>query len=189
MKEYHKNPRKISQQQIDQLRENMKEFGDISGIVHDLNTDEVISGNQRSKVVDINKCDIVITHKNDAPDEQGTVAWGHVIWDGQRFNYRQVRWTDEQREKANITANALGGNWDWKILKDSFEKVDLLNWGIDSNSKWNVFETKNKNEIEKRPKGSIILNPSFYKTIIARIEDNKGPIIILKNGDIMEIID
>ncbi len=130
MKQYHKNPRKITYKQLDQLRENIKELGDLSGIVHDLNTDEIIAGNQRSKIIDINKCEIVITEKYDEPTEQGTVAWGYVIFEGQKLNYRQVRWTDQQRNKACITANSLGGEFDYKILNESFDVSVLEDWGI-----------------------------------------------------------
>lgn len=132
MKEYHKNPRKITPKQLEQLKANIEELGDLSGIVHDLNTDEIIAGNQRSKVIDIAKCEIVITEKFDTPTPQGTVAWGYVIFEGQKLNYRQVRWTDRQREKANITANALGGDWDYQILKSEFRLTDLSNWGLDT---------------------------------------------------------
>lgn len=131
MKSYHKNPRKITQAQLDQLKENIQELGDLSGIVHDLNTDEIISGNQRSRFIDINKCEVVLTEKYDEPNAQGTVAWGYVLFEGQKLNYRQVRWDDRQREKANITANALGGDWDYDLLEDNFENEDLVNWGLD----------------------------------------------------------
>ena len=102
MKEYHKNPRRITPKQLEQLKANIQELGDLSGIVHDLNTDEIISGNQRSKVIDINKCEVVLTEKYDNPNPQGTVAWGYVVFEGQKLNYRQVRWDERQREKAGI---------------------------------------------------------------------------------------
>ena len=132
MKFYNKNPRRITPKQLEQLKANIQELGDLSGIVHDLNTDEIISGNQRSKVIDINKCEVVITEKYDTPNQQGTVAWGFVIFEGQKLNYRQVRWDERQREKANITANALGGDWDYDILEDKFNREDLLNWGLEN---------------------------------------------------------
>lgn len=131
MKQYAKNPRRITPKQLEQLKANIQELGDLSGIVHDLNTDEIISGNQRSKVIDINKCEMVITEKYDTPNQQGTVAWGYVIFEGQKLNYRQVRWDERQREKANITANALGGDWDYDILKRDFRISDLTEWGLD----------------------------------------------------------
>lgn len=130
MKEYHKNPRKITAKQLEQLKANIKELGDLSGIVHDLNTDEIISGNQRSKIIDINNCEIEIIEKKKKPDQQGTVAVGYVIWQGQRLNYRQVRWTEQQREKACITANKLGGEFDYDILESQFDTNDLFGWGF-----------------------------------------------------------
>lgn len=131
MQQYSKNPRKISEAQLEQLKQNIQELGDLSGIVHDLNTDEIISGNQRSKVININECEIEIVKKYDKPNEQGTIAFGFVIFENQRLNYRQVRWNEKQREKACITANALGGEWDYKIL-DTFDNHDLVDWGLDN---------------------------------------------------------
>lgn len=131
MQQYSKNPRKISEAQLEQLKQNIQELGDLSGIVHDLNTDEIISGNQRSKVININECEIEIVKKYDKPNEQGTIAFGFVIFENQRLNYRQVRWNEKQREKACITANALGGEWDYKIL-DMFDNHDLVDWGLDN---------------------------------------------------------
>ena len=58
MKLYHKNPRTISKKQYSQLEEWLRELGDLSGIVHDLNTDEIIGGNQRSRVFDVDKCKV-----------------------------------------------------------------------------------------------------------------------------------
>ena len=133
MKQYNKNPRKISEKQLAKLKANIEELGDLSGIVHDLNSDEIISGNQRSRVIDINKCQIDIVEKYDTPNKQGTVAWGYVIFDGQKLNYRQVRWDEKQREKANITANKLGGEFDYSILENKFNTEDLVNWGFKEN--------------------------------------------------------
>jgi len=38
-KEYHKNPRKITIQEMQMIKDNLLELGDISMIVHDLNSD------------------------------------------------------------------------------------------------------------------------------------------------------
>lgn len=130
MQEYHKNPRKITDEQLAQLKENIQLLGDLSGIVHDLNSDEIITGNQRSKIIDINTCAIKLDKQFEEPDKQGTVAYGHVIWNGQCLNYRQVRWTEEQRERACITANKLGGEFDYDMLESSFDTGDLTEWGF-----------------------------------------------------------
>ncbi len=130
-KQYHKNPRKITEVQLKTLVENIKTLGDLSGVVHDLNSDEIISGNQRSKGIDITACEIEIVHQLAAPDAQGTVALGFILYEGQRLNYRQVRWTPEQCERANVTANKLGGEFDYDILTSEFSEADLLQWGFE----------------------------------------------------------
>ena len=130
MKYYSKNPRTINKRQFTDLEKWLRELGDLSGIVHDLNSDEIISGNQRGRVFDINSCKIVLTEELDEPDAQGTVAMGYVVWDGQRYGYRAVRWTPRQAEQANIVANKAGGEWDWDILANQFDVPDLLDWGF-----------------------------------------------------------
>lgn len=148
MQQYSKNPRKITDAQLEQLKSNIKELGDLSGIVHDLNTDEIISGNQRSKVININECEIEIVKKYDEPNEQGTVAYGFVIFENQRLNYRQVRWNEKQREKACITANSLGGEFDYDILLENWDITELENWGIKDLENKIESEDKEKKEIK-----------------------------------------
>jgi DNA modification methylase len=131
MKQYHKNPRRISEDDLADLRRWLAELGDLSGIVHDLNSDEIIGGNQRGRVFDINQCEIVLVDGPHEPDEQGTVAHGFVLWQGKRYAYRQVRWTPRQCEQANIVANQAGGDWDALILASEFQSADLLEWGFE----------------------------------------------------------
>lgn len=133
MKPYHKNPRQIDDKQFQDLRKWLAELGDLSGIVHNLETDEVISGNQRSLVFDINECEVVLEYETEEPDDQGTVGLGYVIWQGKRYSYRQVRWDGRKSSQANIVANASGGGWDWDILTSEFDRMDLLDWGIPEN--------------------------------------------------------
>ncbi len=127
---YHKNPRQITVQQYENLERWLEELGDLSGIVHDLNSNQIIGGNQRGRVFDINECEIVLAEEYDQPDEQGTVAIGYVLWKGYRYGYRQVRWTEEQCEMANIVANKAGGEWDFDVLANEFKFDDLLIWGF-----------------------------------------------------------
>lgn len=133
MKAYHKNPRQITKQQYKDLEAWLEELGDLSGIVHDLNSNEIPAGNQRSRVFGIIKDqgNIVITETLDEPTPQGTVARGYIEWRGEQYAYRQVRWTERQCEQANIVANRAGGSWDWDILANEFEFADLLDWGFD----------------------------------------------------------
>jgi hypothetical protein len=116
-KEFSKNPRKITKELLEQLKVNIEELGDLSGITHDLNSDQIIAGNQRSKAINFNDCEVTLMEKPHEPDAQGTVALGYVLWNGQKLHYRQVKWTVEQCEKANITANSISGIWDEAMLK------------------------------------------------------------------------
>ena len=61
MKHYHKNPRRITKKQFENLRQWLTELGDLSGVIHNLPTDEIIGGNQRMEVFDLNNCQIEIT--------------------------------------------------------------------------------------------------------------------------------
>lgn len=169
MQQYSKNPRKITDAQLEQLKSNIKELGDLSGIVHDLNTDEIISGNQRSKVININECEIEIVKQYDEPNQQGTVAFGFVIFENQRLNYRQVRWNEKYREKACITANALGGEFDYKILQSEFDTELLKGWGIEDIDNHRILDMDNffneeKAEVKEKRK-KIVTCPHCGKEI------------------------
>lgn len=129
MKEFENNPRRITDSDLHVLESNIVELGDLSGIIHDRDTDEIIGVNQRSKVININKCKIEIVKQFEEPDGQGTIALGYVIYKGQKLNYRQVVWNAKQIEKANITANKLGGEFDLVMLQH-FNEKDLLQWGF-----------------------------------------------------------
>jgi site-specific DNA-methyltransferase (adenine-specific) len=133
LKTYHKNPRQITERQFKDLEKWLEELGDLGGIVHDLNSDEVIGGNQRARVFDILKAEsapIVLTDEFDPPTKQGTVALGYIQWRGEQYGYRQVRWTARQCEQANVVANRAGGGWDWDVLANEFKMGDLLEWGF-----------------------------------------------------------
>lgn len=152
MRNYDKNPRKISEAQLKELAEFLREMGDLSGVVHDLNSDQIIGGNQRSKVFDINQCKIVIEHRNKKADSQGTVAWGYVIWEGKRYAYRAVRWTKKQCDKANIIANKAGGEWDEDLLKKYFKADDLALWGFTEDELGNLFDEPIAKKVDAKPR-------------------------------------
>ena len=121
MKFFDHNPRQITEKQFTRLVQDMADYGDLGGIVHDINSDQVISGNQRCRVIDLSKAQPVILEKLDSPTKQGTIAYGFIEWLGERFSYRQVDWTPEQCLEANIKANLDGGTWDFN---------ELANWDL-----------------------------------------------------------
>jgi len=118
MKFYKKNPRKITQQKLRELRKRLVEFGDLGGVVHDLNSDQVISANQRVAALDLQHVSPTIIKEYPHPTSTGTVAVGYFESGGEMFSYRAVRWTPEQCAKANLVANTHSGTWDADLLRD-----------------------------------------------------------------------
>ena len=129
MKPYHKNPRRITKKRHERLTDTLVRLGDLGGIVHNLETDEIIGGNQRMAV--FKDGEPVIVEQYDQPDEQGTVAHGFIVWQGKRYAYRQVRWDEATAEEANIAANVGAGTWDWDALS-GWDAENLQQWGFDT---------------------------------------------------------
>lgn len=135
MKEFWKNPRSISKYELKMLKQNIEELGDLSCITHDVSTDEIITGNQRFKALGLDGKEPVIVYENGSPDAQGTLAVGYFeLDDGTRMNYRKVKWDEGQRDRANITANKLGGSFDMEILNNTelWDKNLLISSGFDA---------------------------------------------------------
>lgn len=140
MKAYEHNPRQITAKRFTRLQDTLQRLGDLSGIVLDLNTDQIVGGHQRIRAMfgeeagefKIEGSDIEPTEQYPYPDKQGTVTHGFILWHGFRYAYREVRYTDEQFREANIAANLGAGAWDFDVLANSFEIDDLKDWGFDN---------------------------------------------------------
>lgn len=130
MKPYHRNPRRISKERLERLADTLARLGDLGGIVHNLETDEIIGGNQRMAVFRDGKPVVLKTYAE--PDAQGTVGQGYIEWRGHQYAYRQVRWDDETAAEANIAANLGAGDWDWDILANEWDTGALQSWGMDA---------------------------------------------------------
>lgn len=153
MKLFEGNPRDISDRQAELLKEKLIRLGDLSGIIHNRRTGNIVGGNQRSKIVDINKCKIELTHEFTKPDKQGTVAMGYVIWKRKRYNFRRVDWDVETENEANIAANAVGGTWNHKKLAENFDFEQLITSGMEVEMlKVDLFFPEKKEKKESKPK-------------------------------------
>ncbi len=133
VRQYHKNPRKITEKMFGILGDSLKEYGDLSGIVVNIRTGEAVGGNQRTSFFKLHPkdCIIEITKKFDKPNKQGTVAYGYVLYDGEQYSYREVDWDEKKTELANIIANKVGGFWDNDILANQFDIEDLKMAGFE----------------------------------------------------------
>lgn len=107
------NPRVISSGRLKQLDSSINTFGDLSGIVFNVRTGNLVSGHQRMKTLKSAKTRIVQVHHT---DDYGTIAIGHVEVKTKsgslKIPYRAVDWPTQREKAANIAANAHGGNFD-----------------------------------------------------------------------------
>ncbi len=130
------NPRTITTQQLRQLGDSYTKFGDLSGVVVNVNAGRniLISGHQRLKTLKNKKTRIV---KNPCTkDIHGTVAVGfiEVINKTGKISipYREVDWPDKQMEMAaNITANSGGGEFDNVKLGSILEELKKGKFAIE----------------------------------------------------------
>ena len=106
LKDYAKNPRKISKDQVEQLKKNITKFGLIDKPF--INTDNVvIGGHQRIRLLKKMGYDEIEVH---VPDRT---------------------LTDKEVEELNYRHNENGGAWDFDILANQYDHIDLLSWGDD----------------------------------------------------------
>ena len=80
-----------------------------------------------------------------------------------------MRWNEKQREKACITANALGGEFDYKILQSEFDTELLKGWGIEDIDNHRILDMDNffneeKAEVKEKRK-KIVTCPHCGKEI------------------------
>lgn len=158
MKHYHNNPRIISDAELADLKRRMKQLGDLGCIVHDENTDEIISANQRMKVIGLDTAEIIIEETFEPPTQQGTVARGYVLYEGEKFAYRRVRWDEDTARCALLVANKAGGKWDNRSLKENFE--DILNQtGFDEAEIEAILSVKLPEEVEETVEEEKVVYP------------------------------
>jgi hypothetical protein len=108
------NPRSITTKALKQLADSYQRYGDLSGIVFNRKTGNLISGHQRRKVFLKRGTKIV---RQAHRDNVGTIAIGHVIAPNDkggkiRIPYREVYWDGDTEAAANIAANSAGGEFD-----------------------------------------------------------------------------
>lgn len=161
-KEYKHNPRIITSDQKESLEDTLRRLGDLSGIIFNKKSKEFIGGNQRSKVIDFDNCEIEIVKKFKKPTKQGTTAIGFVLWEGERYNYREVSWDEKTEKEANIVANKGGGEFDFEILSQHFDSDDLIDWGFDE-SLLNETVPKEPKSNKKKSNDPNIAHTDFQK--------------------------
>jgi len=107
LKEWAKNPRRLTDNGLKHLERSIKKFGIAEPIV--INTDNTICGGHGRKKV---------------------LEWLNI--DEVDCYMPERKLTDKEFEELNIRLNKnIAGEWDYVVLKDDFNIDDLLEWGFD----------------------------------------------------------
>lgn len=124
IKSHPKNPRQISKDQMGQLEGLIKKFGLIDKPI--LNEDlTLIGGHQRIKVLKKMK-------------EKEVECW---VAD------RQL--DEEEIDHLCVGLNLNQGSWDYDILANEYDLVDLMNWGFSESQLMGYFGESESEEIEE----------------------------------------
>lgn len=131
LKRHEKNPRKITNEELERLKTSIDKYGDLSCIIFNIRTLKLAGGNQRSKVIP-QDAEVKYTTRYVKPNHQGTVAEGTIVVSGENMKYREVDWSEKTEKEAMLAANKLGGTWDDEILRGHL--LDLNVDGFDTSS-------------------------------------------------------
>ena len=105
LKDHSKNPRQISKEQLHHLENLIQKFGLIDKPIVNLDT-TIIGGHQRVKILKRMKVKEVECW---VPDRQ---------------------LSEEELDHLCLGLNLNQGKWDWDILANNFNELDLLSWGF-----------------------------------------------------------
>lgn len=123
------NPRTINQHDFTKLKQSIKKFGDLSGVVKNVTTGNLVGGHQRIRAMQDAGAEIVITTRFEQPNQVGTVALGYIELsvNGERYGYREVQWDDGMEKAANIAANRIQGEFQQDMLAELIAELNTLN--------------------------------------------------------------
>lgn len=120
------NPRKISKKQLESLKSAMSAFGDLSGIVVNARSGQVVGGHQRLKNLEPGWQII----SKPATDDTGTIELGYIETPWGKISYRLVDWPLEKEKAANLAANKHGGDWDMPKLNLVIEDLKAADFDL-----------------------------------------------------------
>ena len=104
------NPRTLEPEAAAGLAFSMDAFGDISGVVYNARTGNLVSGHQRVAQL---PPEAILGPLVATPDDKGTVGTSVIEHDGARWPVRIVDWDEPKEKAANLAANnaALQGTF------------------------------------------------------------------------------
>lgn len=131
------NPRFIEGVDYRALLDSIKDYGDLSGLVYNERSGNIVGGHQRKEAYHELGGGIEILETLDKPNSVGTIARGFVTIGDEKYTYRVVDWPMEKEKAANLAANKIQGEFDddklAKIIFDLKDEAVLQNTGFSEN--------------------------------------------------------
>lgn len=118
------NPRKITDKKKALLKKSVEKFGDLGGIIYNVQTKRLVGGHQRSSILP--EASTIKKENLKKKSPTGTVAYGYIIIDDEKYSYREVDWDKKTEVEAMIAANKHSGSWDRDVLKLAISEIDDL---------------------------------------------------------------
>lgn len=119
------NPREISRHDFAALKRSISEFGDLSGIVLNRQTGNLVGGHQRIRAFQaLHNPSVVIEEELPSPNSMGTIARGYVLLGDEKYTYRVVDWELQWEMAANVAANRIQGTFDKEKLASVIEAME-----------------------------------------------------------------
>ncbi|MDP3908862.1 MAG: DNA methyltransferase [Gemmatimonadales bacterium] len=105
LKGWERNPRRITDEARAGLSASVVAFGDISGIVYNFETQRLVTGHQRTPILEAFAPGDVQWEEEWRDTESGPECWGWLDTPSGRFRIRGVRWPEAKEKAANVAAN------------------------------------------------------------------------------------
>jgi len=126
-----RNPRTISKFDYEKLVQSIKKFGDLSGIVFNIATGQLVGGHQRIEAFKQLGGVPTITERYEHATSTGTTAIGYVLLGDEKYSYREVSWSLDLEQAANVAANRIQGEFDKDLLAELVYETSQLENGAD----------------------------------------------------------
>ena len=183
------NPRFIKEANAQQLKASLAKLGDLSCIVFNERTGQLVGGHQRKNVILQligENPQITITHTNDTPNEVQTTREGYILVGTEHYKVRFVDFSEQDEALALIVANddRNKGEYDMQLLPTAidiasgsilsvdFDLMDFAEWFNFDLSPTNTEDVEFEADTENK-KLSFNLSKSDYERTIARFEEVK----------------
>lgn len=191
----------MKEENAKQLERSISELGDLSCIVFNERTGQLVGGHQRKSVITTmigENPEIVITKTYEEPNEVGTTKEGYITVKGENYKVRFVDFSEEKEHLAIIIANDKRnqGEYDFDLLptvidiasnafeSQSFDLMELAEiYDIGGNmlgemqtgSKHVEFEAKNKeigvDDLEWEAILKLTFNQDDYPEVMRKLNE------------------